>query len=222
MVLRVLTRVAVPQRNDQSPRCRKPREALRRERDLVSRMMETSPIGILAFNAEGGIEFANANAEDILKLTRDELRRRQYNDPAWRISDGDGQPCSDDELAFRAVQSTLKPVRDVRHWVEDREGNRILLSVNAAPLVSATAEFEGIVAAIEDITERQRNQERLMTAQKMESLVALIAGIAHKFNNDIGTILSEADLALSDLTPGSDSHESLKRLARLPFDCLRR
>ena len=192
---------------------REAREALRREHDLVCRMMETSPIGIVALNAEGRIEFANASAENILRLTRDELRRRQYNDPAWRVSDCDGKPCADDELAFRKVRSTLKPVRDLRHSVEDREGNRTLLSVNAAPLLSATGEFEGIVGAIEDITEPQRNQERLMTAQKMESLVALIAGIAHKFNNDIGTILSEADLALSDLAPGSDAYEGVKRLS---------
>jgi PAS domain S-box-containing protein len=191
---------------------REAREALRREHDLVTRMMETSPIGILAFNTEGRIEFANANAEDILGLTRDELRRRQYNDPAWRICDCGGRPYPEDDLPFRKVRSTLKPVRDVRHAVEDRRGNRTLLSVNAAPLLSAAGEFEGIVAAIEDITERQRNQERLITAQKMESLVALIAGIAHKFNNDIGTILSEADLALSELTPGSEAHQSLQRL----------
>jgi len=48
-------------------------DALRRERDLVSRLMETSPVGIMAFNQGGEITFANASAERIHGLSRDEI-----------------------------------------------------------------------------------------------------------------------------------------------------
>ena len=37
--------------------------ALRRERDLVSRIMDTSPVGILVFDREGRITFANPSEE---------------------------------------------------------------------------------------------------------------------------------------------------------------
>ena len=38
-------------------------EALRHERDLVAKIVETSPIGIVAFDRQGEITFANADAE---------------------------------------------------------------------------------------------------------------------------------------------------------------
>mgnify|MGYP000308392571 CR=1 FL=1 len=44
-------------------RRRKQREALRRERDLVSRIMETSPVGIVVLDREGRITYVNAQIE---------------------------------------------------------------------------------------------------------------------------------------------------------------
>lgn len=40
------------------------REALRRERDLVGQIMETSPVGIILLDPEGQITFANRRAAD--------------------------------------------------------------------------------------------------------------------------------------------------------------
>ena len=61
-------------------------EALRQERDLVARIMETSPLGVVVVNKEGQITFANRYAEQKLGLTKDELAQRTYNAPQWRIS----------------------------------------------------------------------------------------------------------------------------------------
>ena len=44
---------------------------LRRERDLISRIMETSPVGIVVTDDAGKITFANQCAEKILGLTQD-------------------------------------------------------------------------------------------------------------------------------------------------------
>ena len=45
-------------------------ERLRRERDLISRIMETSPVGIVVADQAGKITFANHCAEDVLGLTK--------------------------------------------------------------------------------------------------------------------------------------------------------
>lgn len=133
-------------------------EALRAERDLVSRIMETSPVGIAMVNKEGQIVFANSQAEQVLGLSRDEIHQRTYNDPEWRITDYNGGPFPEDALPFVQAQRTLQPVADVRHAIEWPDGRRVLLQISAAPLLDERGAFNGIIASVEDVTER-RHQE---------------------------------------------------------------
>ena len=136
-------------------------KALRYERDLVSRIMETSPIGITLLNREGEITFANANAERVLGLSKDEVTSRTYNAPDWHITGFDGEPFPDEALAFRQVMASGKPVYGVRHAIETSDGRRILLSVNAAPVFAESGELDGMVTAIEDVTERYEAEREL-------------------------------------------------------------
>jgi len=136
-------------------------EALRRERDLVRRIMETSPAGIVMVNRGGQITFANTRAEQVLGLTHVEIEKRTYNDPRWRITDYDGNPFPDEELPFRRVMATGQPVFDVRHAVEWPDGRRVLLSINAAPLFDEQGQVDGMVATVEDVTDRVRAEQAL-------------------------------------------------------------
>jgi two-component system cell cycle sensor histidine kinase/response regulator CckA len=52
-------------------------ERLRRDRDLISRIMETSPVGIVVANQAGKITFANHQAEEVLCLARDAIMPRE-------------------------------------------------------------------------------------------------------------------------------------------------
>src|SRR5262249_21162181 len=82
----------------------------------------------------------------------------------------------------------------------------------ATPRFVANGEFAGYIGVMMDITELKGTQEQLMATQKLESLGGLVAGVAHNFNNQIGTILAEADLALSELPPHSSAHECIERI----------
>jgi PAS domain S-box-containing protein len=147
--------------------------ALRHERDLVNRLMETSPIGIVAINREGVIAFANSEAERIFGLTRDEVTQRTYNDPGWRATTHEGAPYPDEELPFRLVQSRGGAVHDIPVAIARPDGERILLSVNAAPMETLAGQFDGVVAALEDVTERARTEEELRKHREhLEDLVA--------------------------------------------------
>jgi len=72
-------------------------EALQREQTLLSRIMETSPVGITLVDREGQITFANSQAEKVLGLTRDEITQRTYNAPEWHITTYDGAPFPDED-----------------------------------------------------------------------------------------------------------------------------
>lgn len=75
--------------------------------------------------------------------------------------------------------------------------------ISFAPVRLASGELRGVVLVIDDVTERKRTEERLLQAQKAESLAVLAGGIAHDFNNLLVGILGNAGLALAELPPES-------------------
>jgi PAS domain S-box-containing protein len=139
-------------------------EALLLEQEITKRIMETSPIGIVASNSHGEITFANARAEKILGLNRTEVAKRTYNAPDWHITDYQGEPLPEDRLPFRLVKDSGKAVYDIQHAIQWPDGKRILLSIHAAPLCADSGKFEGIIAAIEDVTERCQMEQALRDA----------------------------------------------------------
>jgi CheY-like chemotaxis protein len=93
-------------------------EVLKRERDLIDRIMETSPSGIIMVDCNGQFTFANPRAEEVLGLSRKDIISRTYNDPKWRITDLKGNSFPEDKLPFRLVMNTGLPVYNIRYAIE--------------------------------------------------------------------------------------------------------
>ena len=129
-------------------------ETLRREHGFLAMIMETSPAAIVQVGKSGQIVYANSRAEEILGLARSTLLGSAYNAPDWKIAGVNGEPFPENELPFRVVQRTGKPTHGIQHAIEWPDGRRVILSVNAAPLKDSTGSFQGMVAAMEDVTER--------------------------------------------------------------------
>ena len=69
----------------------------------------------------------------------------------------------------------------------------------------------------QDVTERKDMENRLQQAQKMESIGNLAGGIAHEFNNVLGIILGNAELALDDVPDWNPAKECLKEIRTASF-----
>jgi PAS domain S-box-containing protein len=152
--------------------------ALRKERDLVSRVMETSPAGIVMVDRDGQIIFANSQAEQVLGISRAEIGQRTYNTPEWHITDYSGKPFPEDQLPFHRVMSTGEPVFGVRHAIEWPGGQRVLLSINAAPLRGVGDYLDGMVSTVEDISAQvqaentlRESAERLKTLREIDQAI---------------------------------------------------
>jgi PAS domain S-box-containing protein len=195
-------------------------EALRHERDFVAKVIDTSPIGIVAHNHQGEITFANAEAERVLGLTRDAARDR-YDATDWPITDYEGRPFPDEELPFWRVKATGRPVYDVRYAIENASGERVYLSINAAPALSESGEWDGMIASIDDVSKLTRADEtrellkaELLQSQKMEAVGKLATGVAHNFNNLLTAITGYGELLLARLPADSDLRPDVEEIGR--------
>ncbi|MCL4809305.1 MAG: PAS domain S-box protein [Thermoanaerobaculia bacterium] len=173
---------------------------LRRELDLLLRIAETSPVAITRVDASGRIDFGNRRAEEILGLSQERMTGRYYEAPDWRITATDGSPFPASELPIPRVLATGQPVFDVRHSIVQPGGERRDLSVNAAPLVDEAGTVSGVVATMEDITERVRAETSLREEKERLrfALEALQAGlwdldlVTHAVSGRFGTTRSSA------------------------------
>ena len=111
-----------------------PSMSLEERQALVMHIMETVPDGIAIVNPSGEMIYVNSTAESILETSRDEVGKIKYNDDYWKNTTEDGKPLPDDALPVKQVLDTGNPVYEVIHAIENREGHKKTISVNAAPL----------------------------------------------------------------------------------------
>jgi PAS domain S-box-containing protein len=85
--------------------------------------------------------------------------------------------------------------------------------------IGTPPDIHSAVVVARDITERRsaeaeraRMQERLLTAQKLDSLGMLAGGIAHDFNNLLTAILGGASIALLKLPDAAPARRSIETL----------
>jgi PAS domain S-box-containing protein len=152
-------------------------QALASSEARLARILETSPVAILETDRLGRITFANPAAARILKLAPSDITGRAYDAPAWGITLPDGNPLSSDLLpAARALRG--EAVHGFEHAVVDPSGNdRVILSVDAVPILDDTGAVAGVLTAFTDISARYAAEQalRLKEASYRADLEAEVA-----------------------------------------------
>ncbi len=206
-------------------------EALRGERDMVKRLLETSPVGIAFAAADGRVTLSNARAEDLLGASC-APGRPGGDTPAWHTSDAEDDPFAALEAPVAEVLEARQPVHDVMLEVDCRDGRHLLLSVSGAPMFSERGQISGVLTAFDDVTERERAREELerhrehleelvhQRTRELEAANEQLESFSYSVSHDLRAPLRALDgfsLALLE-----DSGEQLDDDARRHLDRIRR
>lgn len=119
---------------------------------LFDEVAELCPAGIVVISADGQIRYSNPRAQQMLGLSREQYQQRDYNAPQWRVTDFDGRPQADHELAFSRVLTSGAPVMDVEHAVERADGSRIYLRVSGQPVRDAGGRVQQVIFTMLDVS----------------------------------------------------------------------
>ena len=124
------------------------------------------------------------------------------------------------------ILSTIKRIFKTRLTVSHEERVTIgdkeyWLDTKYKPIVTSGYKISQILVISRDITEHKTLEEQLLHTEKLASLGALSAGVAHEMNNPVAVILGFTEMLLDKFPEGSKEHEVLKTIERQGNNCQR-
>ncbi len=208
-------------------------EEYERLKEFSENIVESINVGILAADLEDRVESWNTQIERLTGIPRFVAQGRRLSDLlpselcdklnevrgetgihniyrfAFRpkpLSEGNG-------LAF-AAHANGNGVASVAHPPASREA---VLNVAIAPLVSKEMKQIGRLIILDDITDRDELERRLVQADKLSSIGLLAAGVAHEVNTPLAVISTYAQMLARQITDDSPQSKLLEKIARQTF-----
>jgi two-component system, cell cycle sensor histidine kinase and response regulator CckA len=182
-------------------------EQLRRTTQTLQTLIDASPLAIMTLDQEGKVRSWNHAAEEMF---------------GWPANEAIGMvvpfvPPEEMEGFRDSVQRVFlgEAITGLQVERRRRDGRRIDIRICAAPTRAPDGRIDGVIALVEDVTERKNLGEQLRQAQKMEAIGQLTGGIAHDFNNLLTIVITNAALLASEVPPDrADMRAELSELQR--------
>ena len=168
---------------------------LSHQRLLLQR--EHTPLAIVEWNTSFECIDWNPAAEYIFGFSKNEVIGHNITDKIFPESVNKKVNEVWDELIAN-VGGTHRISKNIT-----KNGNTILCEWHNTSLLDEDGCVIGVASLVDDITERQQNEERLRQSQKMDAIGNLTGGIAHDFNNMLGVILGFSELLKYSLNNAS-------------------
>jgi PAS domain S-box-containing protein len=145
--------------------------SLKKERDLLQNLINITPAVISILDRNGRFTFINKEGEKATNLTKEEVVNKRYDELGFNLAELDGSPQAEENEPFNIVKDSEKPVYDILREIGPPHYRRIA-SINAAPLFDEKSEFDGVVAVSWDITDRIRNEQKLLESEERYRQIA--------------------------------------------------
>jgi PAS domain S-box-containing protein len=181
--------------------------ALREKEELLRVVISSLTEGVTVQDARGVLWLANAAAERLFGLSAPDLKGRDSSDPRWGAVRLDGTPLPGEQHPPMVALRTGRPQLDQVMGIQQPEGPRVWLSVNAQPLFEPDGRtVAGVVSSFFDITERIRGEEeRARLLREAQQAVRARDEFLSVASHELRTPLTPLHLKLHSLLRAAES-----------------
>jgi PAS domain S-box len=185
---------------DITERRRKLANLLASEREMLIVTLNSLGEGVVTMDTDERIIFMNQAAANLTGYSQNEAIGNPFDQIIYVLDD-----LTSESLDKASSQAALShPI------LVTRELKEIPVSMNSSSIKDADGQTIGTVIVIQDISEKQKIEQEMLKAAKLESLGILAGGVAHDFNNILAGILANLQLATAKLKRHEDISKHLE------------
>jgi len=207
------------QLQDELARRLKTQEALSEEKERLAVTLRSIGDGVITTDLSGRIVLMNKVAEDLTGWSFGDAMARPISEVLRIVDINTRQPVADPVAGIIASNAIIELPTDVLLLARDQAERRIADS--GAPIRDSAGAVTGVVIVFRDITEKQRLEEELLQARKLETVGILAGGIAHDFNNLLTSIVNNLFVAKLGLRPESEYYGFINEAEKSAFRATR-
>ena len=188
-------------------------EAIINKQKFLDSVIDESPFATWIFDSEGILQRANPALVKFLNLTdkqlignynilKDKLVKQQGLLPLFRTVFEEG----------KTISFSLEWDGNAMSDIALKHSRSTSFEGTLFPIHNSKGELTNVVSQWLDVSERNQLEEQLRQSLKMESIGTLTGGVAHDFNNILGIIIGNTELALEDLPEWHSTHSNLEEI----------
>lgn len=177
---------------------------------------------VVAVDAAGQVSFMNSAAEKLIGRTENGAKGQPLGNVFQLLNEKTREPIQDPIQLAMTRQEVVRLPADTALICGERE---LPVDDSVAPIVDDRGERLGAVIVMRDVTEERLARQQMVAADRLASLGAVAAGIAHEINNPLTYILGNVGFLseelgrvaqlIQPLLPAGREEELLVTLGRL-------
>lgn len=168
---------------------RRAEKRLEQEREVLQRVLETSPVGIYSVDQDGEVVQMNSRAETLIGVTRADLDGLPLTSAAVECFDSEGAVIPVENQPVQRVRRSESAVENFECQLDTVDGQRRWISMNAAPISDNGPDPSRIVVTLSDITEiktyeQELERQRAALHTELEEVLSRISDAMFALDSD--------------------------------------